>query len=219
MKYQIKKGTKFGRLIVISDPISFYVENRKQYKYIVKCDCGIQKSVHATSLFDGYAKSCGCLNKELSKSRMTTHGMGQTRFYKTYSGMKYRCGKEKNYKIIKCLWNSFEEFKKDMYSSYLRHQKKYGINKTTIDRINSNGDYSKDNCRWLDMKGQNRNRNNNYLITFNNKTKTLQEWSEDYKIKRLTLRYRLKAKWPVKLALETPVLSSNRFKNLTVELK
>lgn len=143
-----------------------------------------------------------------------THGMRYTRFYGIYTGIRSRCGRFKYYKHVKCCWRRFEDFKRDMYRSYTSHIKKYGKDQTSIERIDNSKGYSKSNCKWATRKEQADNTSRNFLIKYKGKIKTLDEWSKILKIKRLTLRYRLKSNWPIKLSFETPVSSSNRLKKI-----
>lgn len=89
------------------------------------------------------------------------HGMSQTAFYKKWTSMTSRCNNPNtdgyvNYggRGIKIEWKSFKEFKDDMYESYLKHVEEFGQKQTTIDRINNDGNYRKDNCRWATYSEQ-----------------------------------------------------------------
>lgn len=83
----------------------------------------------------------------------------KTRMQRIFSAMKARCKTQPNYagKGIKVEWETFEDFFNDMGKSYLSHAKKHGERNTTIDRIDSDGHYSKQNCRWATYAVQARN--------------------------------------------------------------
>jgi len=91
----------------------------------------------------------------------------------------------------------FNGFKADMYEEYLLHIDRYGVKQTTIDRINSEGNYRKTNCRWATQKLQQSNRNNNVII----KGKTKSQWAREIGITSQALHRRLKKGWGLEEAL------------------
>lgn len=154
-------GKKFNRLTVL-DEYSEMRAGRKRRYLLCKCECGNEIRVRLDGVLSERTKSCGCYATELLKERKT-HGMSNTRFYHIWQGMKYRCQNVNNtaYKYyggrgikLSDEWNSFEKFKEDMYSEYKKQAQKYGEKNISIDRINSNGDYEKNNCRWIELKNQ-----------------------------------------------------------------
>ncbi len=114
---------------------------RSKMFWLFRCDCGVEKVIRVDGVISGHTKSCGCLQRkhisELGKN--IVHGMCRTRFHNTWNGMKQRCIDKnllcyKHYggRGIKCFWKSFENFRDDMYESYLRHVKEHGEKQTTI---------------------------------------------------------------------------------------
>ena len=132
--------------------------------------------------------------------------------YKTiYSGHLKR-GKIKS---CGCL---LKEGGKNLFKHGLSHTKLHYIwwamnngyqDNLTIDRINVNGNYEPDNCRWADAITQANNKTNNHYITFNNETHTLMEWSRKLNIKHTTLCERLKRGWSIEKTLTLPLRSKN----------
>lgn len=166
-------GMTFGRLTVTP-----YFEKRgRSYYWKCVCSCGNESDVwvRASHLKSGDTQSCGCLAREVSSKIHTKHGMSKTRFYSIWSGLFDRCYNDKmqDYKyygekgISVCdRWSGncgFINFKEDMYESYQKHVEEYGEQDTTIDRINSDDNYYKENCRWATHKQQANNRSSKLI--------------------------------------------------------
>jgi hypothetical protein len=100
-------------------------------------------------------------------------GECNSRFYRIYHGMRSRCNNKNGPvyyryggKGIRVEWKTYWDFKRDMYKPYLQHVKKHGKEDTSIDRIDGNKNYCKENCRWATMKEQNSNREDNRFIIY-----------------------------------------------------
>lgn len=203
-------GKKFGKLLVIES--CGKKEHDNHYYSKVKCECGKIYLVSDTELIYGRRKGC----RKCSASNKT-HGMTNTRLFNIWQSMKQRCycktnDKYKYYgerKIKVC-----DEWLNDFMNFY-----NWAINnkyneKLTIDRIDVNGDYEPNNCRWVTMLEQANNKRNNKLITYNGITDTLANWSKKYNINSTTLSNRIKNGWNIEKALKLkPKIGRNQYEN------
>lgn len=163
--------------------------------WLCQCLCGNKAVVLKTNLrSSGGQQSCGCARLKHGFTRgdrsHTTNAL-KKKFYETWYRIRSRCYYEHNasYKSyggrgIIVEWKSFIEFQNDMYAPMLKHVKQYGINNTSIERINNNGNYCKSNCRWATASEQASNRRSNRLITFKGKTMSVTEWSKYLQVDR-----------------------------------
>jgi hypothetical protein len=159
----------------------FPVLNKKGQPILhIECECFCGKRMVRQYWSAVKNKSCGCLVSELSRKQMTTHDLSHTKTYEIWYGMNRRCydPKHKDYKsygkkgvtVSKEWRESFETFLSDM------GERPEGL---SIDRIDNNLGYSKENCRWATNKTQCRNkRAQNKILTINGVSKTAIEWSE-----------------------------------------
>lgn len=144
------------------------------------------------------------------------HGLRHTRIYGIWLQMKNRCYNTKTERfkdyggrgIIICEeWrNNFKSF----YDWSMSNGYKDGL---TIDRINNNGNYEPKNCRWVEIKTQNRNARSNHLITYKNETHCISEWAEITGISRYVITNRLKYGWSIERVFSTPIRSHKLYKN------
>jgi len=194
-------GQRFGRLTVIKRVYPF--PTRTYWE--CKCDCGNIITVVSPCLISGHTKSCGCYQIQQTKKSNTKHGMRHSRIYAIWCHMKSRCNNKNDGKYydygargIKVCnkWLKFEGFYEDMGSTYK--------DDLTIDRIDFNGNYCKENCRWATISEQENNKSNNHLITFNGETDTMMNMSKKYHLTYSTLKHRIQRGWNIKEALTTP---------------
>lgn len=199
------EGQKFGRLTVVG--FMGVSKTGRSTLWFCKCDCGNQKTVSAGNLKSGHVVSCGCFNIEKIKERSTTHGhtVGKkSRTYITWRSMFARCynPNNDNYQhyggrgITVCdRWQTFENFLADMGERSPR---------TSIERIDNDGNYEPGNCRYATQKEQCNNTRSSHYLTFNGKTQTISQWSDETMIKAGTIERRLnRYGWTIERALTT----------------
>ncbi len=199
-------GMRFNSLIVLKMHhkeqlyLNNGVKNGFKYFYLCKCDCGNNCVVSYNHLISNHTKSCGCLNFK--------HNLTNSRLFKIWSGILNRCYNKNNHKyknyggrgITIC-----DEWKNDFKVFYDWSITNSYQDNLTIDRIDVNGNYEPSNCRWVNQKTQQNNKNSNLWITYDNQTYTLSEWSEILNINYYTLKSRLRYKWSIEKSFTTPV--------------
>lgn len=198
MKFKDLTGIKFNRLTVLKFSHRELRNNKWRYYWLCKCECGNEILIDRDNIKQGKQKSCGCFEKE-NPSRKT-HGYSKTRIYRIYNDMKNRCY-NKNNKRYNCYGSRgiiiCDEWKNDFKAFYDWSMAHGYADNLTIDRIDVNGNYEPNNCRWATLKQQANNRRNNHYITYNNETHTISEWAEILKIKKQTLWARLNKGWSI----------------------
>lgn len=187
-------GQRFGQLIVISR-----AENRgSRPHWNCNCDCGRTCVVRGSHLKGKETESCGCLIIETN----STHRGSGTPFYKSYTNMLHRCLNEENSHFhnyggrgIKVCdrWLDFRNFRDDMLSTWMPGM--------TIDRVDVNMGYCRENCRWLERRLQNRNKRTNRIIEYLGESMCVAEWVERTGIIEQVITGRLKRGWSVGQAL------------------
>ena len=164
------------------------------------CDCGKTVVVSGYNLRSGKTKSCGCYMIDQTKKANTKHGMFGTSIYRTYSNMKNRCYNP-NYYLYKDYGGRGisvcdEWLGNNGFSNFYEWSKENGYRPDlSLDRIDCDGNYSPQNCRWVDMVTQQNNRRNNHMITANGETHTMAEWSRITNIPYCTIQRRIYSGW------------------------
>jgi len=159
--------------------------------YLCLCDCGKKTTTKRSNLVNGYTKSCGCYLKIAPKEK-AIHNLTGTRIYKCWSNMKTRCTNENN-KHFDSYGGRGISVCKEWSSSFVKFHEDMGDmpKNKTIDRIDVDGDYSKENCRWATIKTQSRNKRNTRYVKFGGLEKSLSDWCEEFGLNYYTTHSRL----------------------------
>lgn len=204
-------GNRYGRLTVLS------INGRSKCghtKWLCLCDCGNTVTVDRCNLISGGTVSCGCYRRENYGKHNYKHGCKNDKLYHVWSSMKKRCYNENDESyslyggrgITVCEeWlNDYARFKE--WAEINGYDKDADYMQCTLDRIDVNGSYSPENCRWVNQQVQCNNKRNNNCIEYNGEEHTISEWARIQNINYYTLWDRLNKKgWSVEKAFTTPV--------------
>lgn len=193
-KFIDMKGQKFNHWTVISQ---YGKDKNGNSLWLCECDCNdkTQKIVSGTSLRFGKSKCCGCTRGE----KLKTHGKSSKKntseldkkIYKTWESMKQRCF-NKNRKEYKNYGGRGVRVCEEWISDFINFYNwsiENGVDlDLSIDRIDVNGNYEPDNCRWITFREQQNNKRYNHLLTFEGESKTIAEWERELGYKKGVLR-------------------------------
>lgn len=198
-------GMEFGRLTILQRVPT--PKHSRVTHWECMCECGKVMVTTRPNLINGHTVSCGCYALEVRRGNKhgVTHNESRTRLYHIWQSMKQRCYDEnvEGYKWYGAVGVEVcEEWME--YINFSKWAKSNGYNKKlTIDRIDVNGDYEPNNCKWSTTKEQNRNKTTTRYIEFEGHKRSLGEWSELLKIPMSTIVNRLNRGCSPKEALNT----------------
>ena len=216
---KVKIGDRFGYWEIIGErfPQTRIIDGATNWFVPCKCECGFYKAIRIHLLLNGHTKSCGCRPNKRGLKHGEAGNKVRTHLYRTWHGMKSRCNNSNrpHYEryggrgISICKeWEKFEPFKEWAYNNGYSPE-------LQIDRINNDGNYSPDNCRWTTPRENSKNTSRTINITAFGETKCLTDWSNDprCKVSHTGLRHRIiDLKWEAEKAIQTnPLNRGNNF--------
>jgi hypothetical protein len=195
-------GQKYGRLTVLK----YHSTVDGEARWVCRCDCGVIKDVRGKHLRYHKIVSCGCYNRDRTIKENTAHGCSNTKIHRTWMKMLNRCNnvRDRAYLsygargiyVCKRWTDSFQAFKDDM-----------GVPQPheSIDRVDNDGPYSPENCRWATQTMQMNNTRVSVKVSLNDMTMTLTQWERLVGTKRKTIANRLRHGWAPAFAVLSPM--------------
>jgi len=184
-------GQRFGRLTVLEQ-----LGGKPSFCRCL-CDCGNETTVQTGNIKSGGSSSCGCLRREVTGSLRRTHAASGSRTYRIWSAMKTRATNpnikharfysERGIKCCQRWLDSYEAFLADMGEA------SKGM---SIERIDTNGDYCPENCKWATVDEQMRNRRDNVWVTYKGERMVLADAERVAGLPPNCVRSRIRNGWP-----------------------
>lgn len=211
-------GQRFGKLVVIGLAGVIEHTGRKNSLWFCHCDCGRDVTLPRLSLTHTKhgRRSCGCITHQLLQQANLRHGQASTKLYRKWASMIDRCSRPNSQRwsqyggrgIEVCdEWKDFRNFSQWAHSNGFDPNAEFGV--CTLDRIDVNGNYCPENCRWVDAKTQANNRRNNSVVYVGKHKITATEFCRLIDIPEHSFLFRLRKGLDVNFILET----SKKFKS------
>lgn len=204
-------GKPFGRLTVVGYEGCRRINGRPYHYWICRCVCdpGRVFPVRGESLRGDNTLSCGCLKRERLAEGVALrrkHGRSGTKEFRAWSSMIGRCYRlsDPHYPAWGGRGISVCDRWRDSFVAFLEDMGEAPSPGHTLERINNDGQYCKENCRWALHAEQARNTRRNRRLTFNGRTMILSDWAREIGLEANVLSTRLRRGWTVEEAISTP---------------
>lgn len=206
-------GKKYNMLTVIGFEHHVTNAGSNEWWWRVRCDCGVEKLARPIEVKSGHCVSCGCYRKTLG-AESRTHGESHTRLHNIWTGINKRCNPTTQNSlrygkrgITMCEdWHDYSKFR----DWALANGYEDGL---TIERKDVNGDYCPENCTWISLGEQARNRRTTHWVEYNGKRMSLAEACEIAGLPYKQVFHRIaRLKWPVEKALSEPMRGPSELK-------
>lgn len=194
-----KNGDKVGNCIFIEEiPKEGGYKWKRKAKF--KCECGKEFIAIIHKINSGHTKSCGCRNGE-------QHRMFGTPEYESWAHMKSRCYREKDARYSDYGGRGITVCDRwvDSFMSFFDDMGKRPSSNHSLDRINNELGYYKENCRWATKAQQNRNTRQNRYLTYNGKTQSMPDWCDELKLDYNIIRDRIFRGWTFERAIHQKI--------------
>lgn len=214
------EGNTYGKLTIVG-PAFELPRNRhrqkKDYFVVCVCECGTHCAPMLCNVTKGKTTSCGCYARAKHLELNTLHGMSKDPIYAVWTQMKMRCTNKNNLAFSRYggrgikICDRWLEADGQGFLNFLTDMGPRPSDKHSIDRIDVNGDYCPENCRWATAKEQQDTKRTTLNMTLGGETKSLRLWCEEYKISYKLVHHRIFGHgWDLGRALRTPPRSTTK---------
>jgi hypothetical protein len=200
-------GQRYSRLTVLREAQKPDTYQSAYVFWECRCDCGNVVVCSSGNLRSGNSKSCGCLKLEMHTARLTKHGGSYTPEFAIWNGMHKRCYSpaEPSYVNYGARGITICDRWRESFANFLADMGPLPSEHHSIDRINNDGPYSPENCRWATRKEQNNNTRRNHFLDYNGQHLTIAQWADVTGLTVDAIGLRVARGWTVERTLTAPL--------------